>query len=810
MLSILADVLLFLGGSVGIGAAVRAWRAGPVGEPTPTWWAIGLYTTASLLFFSPALLTRDHHIATDIAYLWQPWNSAIEEPVWPKNLLVADPPLQMLPFREIVRRRLLAGELPLWVHELGTGQPLLANAQSAPFAPLHLAALPLPTLRALTVAAAWQAVLGLLLVHALLRRLRAPPAGAAVAAVAFAFSSFSVVWAYYPLGMAIQWLPGIFLGLVLLAEDAPRATAGLVVCALGLVLAGHPSSMAHAALASAVVVAALWMRGPPVGRGRLLLRAGVAGALTFVLAAPFLLPVLEHLPASERKLALLLDPAATDPPDFEARFAAFVVDPLVAGSPREGIWKAPWIFNEQTSLYAGLVTLVLATAGAIVRRGRVLGIFLGGLAALLAGFKIEPFHTAVDSLPGFEDLAHGRWRIYWILAVAVAAGLSVEALQRSRLGRTVFAALTVVAVGLLVGLGTPLAPWLRAWWWSTAIGALAVLAVPWGLSRPTLEKPRRRLVSGIALAAIALDLGLLGIRYNPAVAPKMDLAPPPVQQWLIERHQEALTGPASPRPFRVLGEDWALFPNLPAVDGLWNALSFDPAHPMRPARFSRVRFTGGLFTGQPVIQSSDRLDLGLVSFMGVRYLLTARERSALPAPWRLANRGRGGDVWENSEALPLFFVPRVVERAPEPAEGTPLQRSVVLGEAMQRVLEIEDFADLAVVEGTAGFELPLRAEQQGSVQLVDLSSNRFDLEVVSSSGAVVVSSVSHDRGWRVQLDGEPLPLLRANAAFLAFRIPSGAHRVRLLYSPAGWRWGWVLFALGLATVLTGLLVRRLR
>jgi hypothetical protein len=196
MLSVLVDLLFFLAGSVGLGAAVRAWRAGPEDRPVPGWWGVAGYTLAALAFFSPALLTPGYQIATDIVYQIRPWNETRPEPVTARNALLSDPPYQMLPFRDLVRRRWLAGEPPLWANELGTGQPLLANAQSAPFAPLHVPLLPLPTLRALTVAVGWQVVLGLLLMHALLRRLGASPAGAAVAALAFGFGTFSVVWAY--------------------------------------------------------------------------------------------------------------------------------------------------------------------------------------------------------------------------------------------------------------------------------------------------------------------------------------------------------------------------------------------------------------------------------------------------------------------------------------------------------------------------------------------------------------------------------------------------------------------------------------
>jgi len=813
VLSVLVDLLFFLAGALAIGVAVRAWRTGPDGRPVPGPTAVVLYTLASLSFFSPALLTRGHQVATDIVYQWRPWKEALEEEVRPKNRLLADPPLQMLPFRDLVRRRWLAGEVPLWANELGTGQPLLANAQSAPFAPLHLMALPLPPLRALTVVAAWQVVLGLLLMHALLLRLRAPPAGAALAAVAFGFSTFSVVWAYYPLGMAAMWIPGVLLGLLLAADGTPRGLPGLVICGLGLALSGHPETLAHAALAGGAVTVALLIRGPAVGRGRLVLRLAGAAALTFALAAPFLLPVLEALPASERSAGLRVTPTGVDAPDFEPRFAGFLVDPLVAGSPREDHWTELWNFNEQASLYGGLLTLVLALAGALVLRGRVLAILLGGLVALLTAYKIDPFHALIDSLPVFEHGAHARLRLLWIVAVAIAAGLSLDALLRSRAGRLVLAALTVGALGLLVWLKTPPLPWPRLWWLATLGGGVAVLAVPWFLPRSApparLRRWLARTVPVAVLAAVVVELFVLGIRYNPVLPPEMDLEPTPVHAWLLERHREAMAA-ETPRPFRVLGEGWALTPNVPAVDGLWNVRGHDPARPMTPARFVGMRIAGGYFPNALVMQEPGEYDVAAHAYLGVRYMLTRHRRKWLPAPWQRVYRHQGGRVWENPAALPLFFVPETVDRVPWSDEDT---TRVAGGPVLERVMPIRDFARHAVVEigeeeegerGTARRPTQEDATRRGDVRITGLFGNRFDLAVASPTGGLVVSSVSHDPGWRVRVDGEPVPLLRANSAFLAFRVPPGDHQVRLVYSPDGWRWGLALcFAAVLVVVVPG-------
>lgn len=797
MFAVLLDLLVFLAGCAGLGAAVRVWRAGPGNRPVPGWWGVLGYTLAVLVFFSPGLLTGDHQIATDIPYQIRPWNETLAEPVDVGNPLLSDPPYQMLPFRDLVRRRWLAGEPPLWANELGTGQPLLANAQTAPFAPLHLPLLPLPTLRALTVAAGWQVVLGLLLMHALLRRLGASGPGAVVAALAFGFGTFSVAWAFYPMGMTAMFVPGVLLGLLLMAEGAPRGAPGLVVCGLAMALSGHPETVAHTALAAAVVVVWLLLRWPKESRqtrARFLARLTLAGALTFALAAPFLLPILESLPASERAAALELHPRSERPSDFTVRHLAWLVDPVVKGNPREGGWAGPANFNEHASLYCGVLTLVLALAGATVLRGRVAALVLAGALGLMGAFRLEPVHELLTALPLLGDGAHGRLRLFWALAVAVAAGLSLDELFRSRAGRGVFALLLATALGLLIWLGAAPPWWLQLWRLAVLVGGLGVLAVPWALSlRGSVDRLRPLWVTAV-IGVLALDLFLLGMRYNARVPAELDLAPPPVVAWMADRQREALAGFGELHPFRVVGEDWALFANVPALYGLWNLRGYDPARPAAPARFVDLATQGEHQPGgraQP--HRVSRANIAAHSFLGVRYLVTKHRRKP-PAPaWKPVHRHTGGRVWENTRVLPIFFLPRAIE----PVQGQE--------RALERALEIEDYARRAVVEeGVEEGAAPAAGtprEQEGSVRITRVTGNRFGMEVASPTGGVVVSSVSHDPGWRVRLDGEPAPLLRANSAFLAFRVPPGEHGVELVYSPRGWRWGWGLWGLAMLVVV---------
>jgi Bacterial membrane protein YfhO len=787
MHSAAAALAVFLAGCVPLVLALRWWRPG-----FPLRAALG-YVALTTAFFAAPLCTGALQVPTDLAYEWLPWSDLEIAGDAPRNFFQADTLLEQLPFHQLVRRRLLAGEAPLWSHELGTGQPLLGNGQSAPFAPLHLLALPLAPLRALTVAGAWQILLGLLAAHALLLRLGAGPWGAALGAVSSGLSTYAVVWIYDTPGMAAAFVPGLLLGILLVRDGEPRALGGLIACALGLALSGHPETMAHAGLAAAAVAAALLLARRP-GRWRFLGRLAAAAGLVAMLAAPALLPLATTIPRSVRGKALERSPENFQPPPFEPRFLLPVVAPLAMGSPPDGNYSLKWSFNEICSEYAGLLALALALAGALALRGRPLLVMLGGTAALLVALRLPPLFDLMLRLPVIGPGAHGRLREFWVLAVALAAGLAVERVAGARLPRAVAAALILAA-----GVGLALAPpptggagaagaassWPRAWWIVTLAGAalaLAALLVP--RLRPSFPV--------LAVGAVTVDLFLLGVRYHPPVPARLDLAPPPTVAWLMERQA------AAREPYRVSFEDFDLPPNLNALYGLWDPRGYDPMRPEDAARMvgwwlgHRRRFYQNIGDSLPV------LDQAAHDFLAVRYLETAHER-VLPPPWRLVFEGKGGRVWENPAALPLFFMPRTIERFAD------------LAEAQRAAMHDDDFLETAQLvaaaapggggAGGAGSGEAVTRPQDGRVGDIRVRSNGFDLAVDSAAGGIVASSVSYAPEWRATVGGREEPAVEIDGGFLGFEVPPGSHAVRVRYRPHGWTAGLALFAAGCALSL---------
>jgi hypothetical protein len=67
-----------------------------------------------------------------------------------------------------------------------------------------------------------------------------------------------------------------------------------------------------------------------------------------------------------------------------------------------------------------------------------------------------------------------------------------------------------------------------------------------------------------------------------------------------------------------------------------------------------------------------------------------------------------------------------------------------------------------------------------------------DAEIDADAPALVVVAQTYYHDWRAYVDGQPVPLLRANYAFQAVQVPAGKHHLRLAYEDTAFRRGaWI-------------------
>jgi hypothetical protein len=143
---------------------------------------------------------------------------------------------------------------------------------------------------------------------------------------------------------------------------------------------------------------------------------------------------------------------------------------------------------------------------------------------------------------------------------------------------------------------------------------------------------------------------------------------------------------------------------------------------------------------------------------------------------------QGPDYWVlvNSNALDRAFIPRRVE---------------TVGESKARLEKLAspafDPREVAYVEEPV--DLPGRC--QGQADIVNEIPTRVTVAVRMETPGLVVLADLWDAGWRAYLNGQRVPILRANHAVRGVVVPRGSGTLEFRYEPASFAWGLRLAAL---------------
>ena len=343
----------------------------------------------------------------------------------------------------LIQRTFAQGHgLPLWNPYFGGGQPLAADPLAALFYPpthlVHFFSLRNYYL-VLIMGHLVFAGLGMLLLAR--RALRLPHLSALVAAVSFMATPrlLSHLGAgHITILQTVAWFPWLALACWATVREPRRWCAPFGICLALAVLAGHPQMIYYGLMMTAGL--AVWLLGSrwqQEGQRALLASlAGlaVAGAIGVLLAAVYLLPLMEFTAHSTRQLSVS---------SMDGYPLRHFIHELIDQNP---VPQLPW----EGMVTPGLAVLGLALIAIATRLRKawpiVLGIAL--VAGLTMGNESPLYHLAAKVLPEF-DLFRGLARIWFIALVAFSllAGLGADSLLRGV--RRVWSRGTIAA-GLLI------------------------------------------------------------------------------------------------------------------------------------------------------------------------------------------------------------------------------------------------------------------------------------------------------------------------------------------------------------------------
>ncbi len=462
--------------------------------------------------------------------------------------------------------------------------------------------------------------------------------------------------------------------------------------------------------------------------------------------------------------------------------------------------------------YVGVVAASLAPFAFLANGAARVAALALALLAVLVGFgrHFPLYQVLYDHLPYFKNFRIPVMiLVLFQLAVAAAVGwgwtqLLATGARRDALTGRLLAGLALAlgvmeALGLF-GQGLLHDPYVRA-----------AVAARRGLSREFAEYAFQATVSDLARGALLglLTLGLAAAARRRVIAPALASAGVlvllAVDVWPVShRVMEPTVGPVAARGAQADRDEAVRFLESVRDSGLFRVAHLLPSpetgHLFQVADQTGNRLAGfriasltGYHAAKPKLWQ-DAYDAGLfddfayLSLLNVRYLLTDRPLPETPPFLRKVQEGQGA-IYENPLALPratLVYRARVV---PDPAALLDSLRSPLRDFAGECLLDREP----GVAPGPPG---------AGRVRVTRYGLHEVALEVETPSPALVRLADLYYPAWRVEVDGRPAPLLRADFLLRAVAVPAGRHRVRFHFVDASLGRGVLVSALALLVSLS--------
>jgi hypothetical protein len=173
----------------------------------------------------------------------------------------------------------------------------------------------------------------------------------------------------------------------------------------------------------------------------------------------------------------------------------------------------------------------------------------------------------------------------------------------------------------------------------------------------------------------------------------------------------------------------------------------------------------------------------LASLLGLEYLVLDRPLAKLP---RHFPRPSALLIY-SSESMYVYKLGIAAPRAYLATHAVPVDAEAVLDD---HSLPDFDRAHDVLIDGRSLTEISAsvtgnfaEAPANASVNLLKYKDNAVELDVDTDKAGIVVLHDIFYPGWRVRVDGQEKPVLRANILFRGVEVPPGHHKVRFSFEP---------------------------
>ncbi len=681
-------------------------------------------------------------------------------------------------------RELSAGRLPLWNPYTFAGAPFWADVQSAVFYPPSLLTLLLSapwgfSVFALEIEAIAHVWLAAVFMYLLVRELTSDRSAAFISTLTFTFSGYLTGYPSQQLAVleADVWLPLILYFLTKATDRQDTCPTHLLFASIAwsmTLLAGHPqSALMVGYLSTTYLIFRLITHQSKIENRKFFY---VASYLLIGLA----LSAIQFIPAVEYTM-LSVRAAGT----YEKMSGGFPLIDLVQ-------LLLPGLVSHYSPLYIGLVGLILAMAGVRSKEYEVKTLLLTpyffattAFICFLISFGGNTFlySPLYLTMPGFSIFrGQERWAFGVAFSLSVLAGYGFQNLKSYRLENAFILRLTQYLLYFILLLGGLSFYGLNDTGWKadnpfygllnvTTFGAL-LLTLSWLLWRYGTQLSPRWLTILTAFL-ICLDLFTTNWRTNlyPQL-PEWHSQQPAIVQAIKQ------DGGLNPPPFRIYNE-FRLYDNYGVpfeMEDLWGA------SPLRPSRYDE-------FIAPPMPKER------VWELLNVKYVITWQRDLAISSTV----------IYQEAAADGTTYVHRLHNVG---ARAWLVQQAEVADKAtMLKKLADPQFDrwHIALFETEIKPLSPKTTPHQTAITRTMNSPTHLTYQVTTPTSAWLILSETYYPGWQAVVDGQPAPILPADAVLRAIPVAAGEHTVEMSFRPLSFTIGAIISALAVMILAIALL-----
>lgn len=720
---------------------------------------------------------------------FKPWS--LYEKYWGpvKNNAMPDIVDQIFPWKHFTVDELKKGKIPLWNPYSFSGNPHLANFQSAVLSPFNLLYFVLPFVEAWSVVVLIQPFLAGIFMYLLMRELRISKQGSVIGSISFMFCGFIVVWmAYGTLSMAIAFLP-----LTIFAIERffnRKDLLSLVVLMISLPLSffsGHFQTSLYLLVFS---FAFLVFKAVQTKKTRETMFAFGAFSIGFLLTAPQVLPSIELYLHSVRSEIFI--PSGGIP----LQYLVTIFSPDFFGN---AVTRNDWFgYYAEWASFIGIIPLMLAAFAIKSRKPIALFLFFAGSICLLLALDTPVLKILSDlRIPVLSTSNPTRILVLFSFAFAALSGFGFDRLQELVKKKSVKEVAFVLALfGVSLGI-----IWILLFAGSLPVDKLLI-------AKRNLVLPSLLYAGAFGIIAIILlfrikRMSFLFLTFILFVSfdsfrfaqkwmpfdPKEFVFP---QTSVISAAQQQI---GFGRMFGNLGAQVDTYYRLPAVEG------YDPLYPKRHGEFIRSASTGKFSEAERSVvklgrdgQFTDRA----LDMLGVNLIFH---------PIADTNQGWAYPVWKDKNRFSLVYQDDTFQlfRNNSALEKASLFYDYEVIQNDKRLVERfyeNDFVFKETLLLATQPSIPLNNEsKKGTVKIVSYEPSSIAIDVNTDNPALLFLSDAYYPGWIARVDGKQVPILRANYSFRAIEVPTRRHNIMFAYQPLSFKLGIIIAFIGLGCVL---------